>query len=130
MVSVFDKSFLDRMTGQERHKLADAIIASAESGTMSLSELQHLNDGLAAESEKRFAKNVRIAKIEAAKADPDMKPTIEFATGRLRSLGMDINAAAQAADVGAIDKAMTELRWTNLQRMALKAALARIGVID
>jgi hypothetical protein len=134
MPTIFDKSFLDRMTGAERHKLADAILASAESGTMSLSELQHLTDGLtkllSAEAEKRSAKNVRVAKIEAAKADPLMRPTIAFATGRLRALNMDINAAAAVADVGAIDKAMKERNWNIEQRIALKGALAKIGVID
>ena len=100
---------------------------------MPLHELQHLTDGLqkliAAESEKRSAKNRRIDRIEAAKANPQMRPVIEYCTGRLRALNMDINAAAQASDVGAIDAAMTAHRWDTLQRMGLKTALAKIGVI-
>jgi hypothetical protein len=48
---------------------------------------------------------------------------------RLHSLGMDINAAAATADVGAIDKAMKERNWSIEARIALKSGLAKIGVI-
>jgi hypothetical protein len=134
MPTIFDKSFLDRITMAERHKLADTILARAESGSMPMHELQHLTDGLqkliAAESEKRSAKNRRIDRIVAAKADPLMRPTIEYATGRLRALNMDINAAAATADIGAIDQSNERAQLEYRRGIALKSALAKIGVID
>jgi len=45
-------------------------------------------------------------------------------------LGLDINSLAASADVHALDKAMAEQKWNSEQRIGMKSALSRIGVLD
>jgi hypothetical protein len=119
-------------TTHEREKLADAIQAAAEH--LSPADLKPLIAGLTeivkADAEKNSAKSKRIAKMNAAQANVLMEPTIKFAAGRLRSLGLDLNVIAASADVNAVDKAMSEKKWTGEQRIGLKSALAHIGAIE
>ena len=49
---------------------------------------------------------------------------------KVRALNLDINACAETGTVAAIDKAMTKHRWGIEQRIALKSALSKIGVLD
>jgi hypothetical protein len=45
-------------------------------------------------------------------------------------LGFSLDAIAEAGGVRELDKAMTEKKWKNTDRMALKGALAAIGAIS
>jgi hypothetical protein len=68
----------------------------------------------------------RVDIMAAAAKNPALEPTIKYAVGRLKSLGIDIHAAA---DLGTLNKAMTEAKLPMTQRLALKTALAHIGVL-
>jgi hypothetical protein len=98
---------------------------------MSLEKLKALRaeiDVMIAAAEKKDgADSRRLARMQAAAADPAMEPTIRYAVGRLKSLGMDLHACA---DLGKLNKALSEGKVSMQDRMALKAALARLGVID
>ena len=99
----------------ERAKILDDIKASAPH--LPLSDLKALTAALTevvnAESAKTSAKARRIARVAAAQADPQMEPTINYCSGRLSSLGLDINSLAASADVHALDKAMAEHKWNS-----------------
>ena len=116
----------------ERIKLLDDIKAAAPS--LPLHDLKALSAALSevvkAEDAKTSAKARRIARVAAAQADPQMEPTINYCSGRLSSLGLDINSLAASADVHALDKAMAEHKWNSEQRIGMKSALSRIGVLD
>lgn len=114
------------------NKTLDSIKASAPS--LPLHDLKVLSAALAAELKAREAQNSakaqRIARVAAAQADPQMVPTITYCSARLRSLGLDIDSLAASADLHALDKAMTEANWKPDQRIGMKSALSRIGVLD
>jgi hypothetical protein len=116
----------------ERHELANAISAVAPS--MEIADLKVLNkvlsDLVAADAAKNSRKAQRLARVQAAIEDPQMQPTINYCSGRLHSLGMDINSLAASADVHALDKAMTEAKWKPDQHIGMKSALSRLGVLD
>jgi hypothetical protein len=119
-------------TSHDRIKLLDDIKAAAPS--LPLHDLKALTAALTevvnAESAKTDRKSQRLARIAAAQADPQMEPTINYCSGRLHSLGLDINSLAASADVHALDKAMAEQKWNSEQRIGMKSALSRIGVLD
>jgi hypothetical protein len=81
---------------------------------------------------KNSSANRRSAKIIAAMQSNDRKDQVNVKNS-LRGahrLGLDINEIAASADVKAVETAMTEQRWTTLERMQLKTTLASLGVID
>jgi hypothetical protein len=112
------------------NKTLDSIKASAPS--LPLHDLKVLSAALAAELKAREAQNSAKAQriARAAQADPQMVPTITYCSARLRSLGLDIDSLAASADLHALDKAMTEANWKPDQRIGMKSALSRIGVLD
>jgi hypothetical protein len=116
----------------ERAELASAIQAAAPS--LGIGDLKILTKVLTelvqADAAKNSAKAKRLARISAAQSDPQMVPTINYCSARLRSLGLDIDSLAASADVHALDKAMTEANWKPDQRIGMKSALSRIGVLD
>jgi hypothetical protein len=85
---------------------------------------------IAAAEKKDGADSRRLARMQAAASDPAMEPTVRFAVGRLRSLGLTLHASAEAGFLGKLDAAMREQNVKPTDRIALKSALARIGAID
>lgn len=82
---------------------------------------------LRAEEQKRSAASRRAVLMEAAATDPAMRATLTYAVGRLKSIGLSLEAAA---DTAALDAALKDNSTNDRDRIALKSALARIGVID
>jgi hypothetical protein len=130
------QTFADFIKGAstlERHKFADALEAAAPN--MSLSELKPLVAALSeyvnAQSAKTDSKARRLAKIDASlrSDNPKDKINVKTALRGMQRLGLDLDTIAASADVKAVEKAMTEQKWTDLERIQLKTVLANLGVI-
>jgi hypothetical protein len=111
-------------------KILDTLQAAVDSAkAMNHRDLLKLHDAigglLRAQEQKHSAEYRRAALMEAAATDPAMRATLTYAVGRLRALGLDLKAAA---DKSKLDAALRE-RPTQ-DRMAIRAALARCGIID
>jgi hypothetical protein len=111
-------------------KILDSLQATVDSAkAMNHRDLKKLHDEigglLRAEEQKHSAASRRAVLMQAASDDPAMRPTVVYALGRLKALGISLEAAA---DKSKLDAALRE-RPTQ-DRMALKAALARCGIID
>jgi hypothetical protein len=85
---------------------------------------------IAAAEKKNGADSRRLARMQAAAADPAMEPTVRYVVGRLKTLGMDLHASAEPGFLGKLDAAMREQNVKPSDRFAIKSALARVGAID
>jgi hypothetical protein len=83
--------------------------------------------GVHASAEER-----RAAKLKRAAEDPALEPTVKYAVGQLRRLGLgDLHAAASDSGFAhKLDLAMKESRFDIATRLATKSALAHVGVLD
>jgi hypothetical protein len=68
-------------------------------------------------------------KAAASATDPKLKVAYEHARRGVLRLGFSLDQIAEAGGVRQLDAAMTEKRWNNEERIALKSALAAISVI-
>jgi hypothetical protein len=126
------------MKAHERHELADAISAAAPS--MEIADLKTLNraltDLIQADAARNSAKSKRLARLQSAMAsqadDPLTDSKVAACRSELRRLGFgDINAHAQnGVDVRDLDQRMKAEKWSDQRRIALKVALAHIGLVD
>jgi hypothetical protein len=109
---------------------AKRIAAAKDETDLNVEDLQALHDLLGrhlAKARKRVSvESVRAAKIDRALQDPSMKPVVDQVNGSLRRLGLDVQAAA---DLSRLNQAFTDHRWTENERMRLKAMLHQIGVL-
>jgi hypothetical protein len=79
---------------------------------------------------KAAADNSRLARLNACAQDEKYAVAFKTALRGLRRLGLDIEKIAAAGDTTALDKAMTEQRWSIEERIQLKTVLANIGGIS
>jgi hypothetical protein len=108
-------------------KLKAVADAAKEVPTKDLRALRaQIDEMIKADEAKTSAEAKRLARMKAALEDDAMEPTVRYCHGRLRSLGLDFHAAA---DLGKLNKALTEGNVPNDQRFAIKAALTQIGVL-
>ena len=89
-----------------------------------------LQQYLKAEFAQTNKKAQRIARMNAAQTDPQMKPTILLAAAEFRRLGEDIDTFAASGNVAKLYQAMTAARWNSGRRIKLKTACYQIGLID
>lgn len=89
------------------------------------------DDGVKAAAVNTTSSAHRLSNIKASAAstDPKKKEAYAFAKRGCERLGMALDAVAQTGGTRELDKAMTEMKWTNTDRMALKSALHAIGCI-
>jgi hypothetical protein len=69
-------------------------------------------------------------KASAASTNSKTREAYIYAKRGCERLGFSLDAVAEAGGVRELDKAMTEQRWDNTDRMALKSALAAVGAIS
>ena len=75
------------------------------------------------------ASRLASVKASAASTNPKTKAAYDFAKKGVERLGFSLDQVAAACGVRELDKVMSEKRWPNEQRIALKSALAAIGSI-
>ena len=82
------------------------------------------------ESISASAEDRRIARMKAATNNPDLEPAVKYANGALRRLGLTVHAAAEADFSAKLDEAMSRAKLATADRIHLKTALAKIGLLD
>jgi hypothetical protein len=84
----------------------------------------------AVDASKTSAQNSRLTNVQAAAQDPTKKVAFKNAVSGLRRLGLEIEQIAASGNVSELDKAMTALGWTQLERFTLKNNLHACGAIE
>jgi hypothetical protein len=75
------------------------------------------------------ASRLASVKASAASTDPKKRDAYLFAKKGVERLGFSLDSIAAGGGSGDLDKRMSELKWTNEQRIQLKTALASCGAI-
>lgn len=86
-------------------------------------------DDIKAAAVTTSASRMASVKASAISTNPKTKAAYDFAKSGAERLGFSLDAVAEVGGVRELDKAMSEKRWTNEQRIALKSALHSIGCI-
>jgi hypothetical protein len=106
------------------------IVAAKDDSDFNIDDLQAVHELLGrhlAKARKRLSsETVRAAKIDNALQNPHMKIVVDQMQGSLRRLGIDVKAAA---DLPTLNKAMEAARWTENERLRLKAMLHQVGIL-
>jgi hypothetical protein len=113
------KSALKRITAAK----SDAEISVSDARTLRA----HLDKVIKAHEQATSSTARRAAKLDAALADPGRQLHVQYAAGRLRSIGLDF---VKAADVSRLTEAMRAGNFSTTQRIELRKVLADLGVIE
>jgi hypothetical protein len=89
-----------------------------------------VSDIKAAAAVTTSASRMASVKASAASTDPKKRDAYLFAKKGVERLGFSLDSIAAGGGTGDLDKRMSELKWTNEQRIALKTSLAQIGAIS
>jgi hypothetical protein len=124
--------FSDRISGVNA-KLSEL---QATTANLSLAEKQTLLASLEKDVQAAVAKEdapkQRLAAIQAAAASTNarMKDAYVTASKGLAKLGYALDSIAASGSIADVKAKMREHKWTDNQKIGLKAALARIGAIS
>jgi hypothetical protein len=88
-----------------------------------------INHIRAVDAAKTSSQKSRLAKVQAAAADPARKAAFAIAVRGLQRLGFEIEQIA-SGNVAELDRKMSDMKWTSLERVTLKTNLATCGAID
>jgi hypothetical protein len=108
----------------------------ATTANLSLAEKQTLLESLTKDVQAAAAKadgpKMRLDAIKAASVSTNsrMKDAFVTATKGLQKLGYALDAIATSGSLAEVEKTMHERKWTVVQQIGLKTALARIGAIS
>jgi hypothetical protein len=102
---------IEQLSASDRAKLLDKL------GTTKINDL------------KAAADKARFDRLNAAATDPRYEVALRTALRGLSRLGLELEAVAAAGDTKALDKAMTEAKWSQQERVQLKTVLANVGAI-
>jgi hypothetical protein len=89
-----------------------------------------INHIRAVDAAKTSSQKSRLAKVQAAAADPARKAAFAIAVRGLQRLGFEIEQIAASGNVAELDRKMSDMKWTSLERVTLKTNLATCGAID
>ena len=120
----------------DRHKILNEIAAAAPH--LPLQDLKALNAALSAEVKnqevRNSAKGQRLARLSAAAEsdDPVIADARRIVSSGLKRLGMgEINAhAASGISVAELDQKMRDRKWGDHERIMVKAAAHRLGLVE
>jgi hypothetical protein len=101
---------------------------------MSIDEINHLITNLTevrdVKASANSAKAKRLARMNAAKADPKMSDIIRRTNAELKRIGFDDGADDDKVCISSLNAAMTATNMDSMQCMTLKDACHALGLID